>query len=245
MCSGNILVFYCTILCGWRDVFLIFIVRFFLMLLLLLLPFLSRSAFLSCRDSSDVNKIIMSLLKCKCLQGVNPTYSYTVIVLCILCYLFFVIPAFNNPKSYSPSCGSSTTSTTISFIMSRFFPEICTYQAGTSNSNRDLFLTPTILSEKSTVDFTSRQEEQQQRQDEEKELNFLTWVAFAYTAVLLMVAAEGIWDDHFRAAASYKKTPAVSIKIHHDTLFKVIGWAFAGGAIMFMAWGVGFVLLDE
>ena len=110
----------------------------------------------------------------------------------------------------------------------------------------------TIVLEASTNEFivenssslattTSKQQDEHHEQDDEKELHFLTWVAVAYTAVLFMVAVEGVWDDHFRAGP--EKT--VSIKIHHDTLYKVIGWAFAGGAIMFMVWGVHFVFLWE
>lgn len=95
------------------------------------------------------------------------------------------------------------------------------------------------------VQYYTTTTEQQQKQVDKGELNFLAWVAMVYTAVLLMVAVEGIWVDQFRRGASYKNNnTAVSIKIHHDTLIKVIGWAFAGGSIMFMVWGVQFVVLD-
>jgi hypothetical protein len=93
--------------------------------------------------------------------------------------------------------------------------------------------------------YATTEQQQQHKQVEKRELNFLAWVAMVYTVVLLMVAVEGIWVDQFRrGAAGYKNNNTVSIKIHHDTLIKVIGWSFAGGSIMFMVWGVQFVVLD-
>jgi hypothetical protein len=84
-----------------------------------------------------------------------------------------------------------------------------------------------------------------------KKFSFLTWIAIAYSAVLLMVAVEGAWDNHHNyrgghhdgwVVSSTNKNTVCTIKIHHDTFYNVIGWAFAGGTVMFMAWGIHFVL---